>query len=66
LAKLTNEQQARDEGYHFAEAYFRESEAHNDDSLYNLASLYALRGRKGSGRHSSAATPPLPPQTTKH
>lgn len=45
MAKLSNEPQVQEEGYRLAEVYFRESEAQNDDSLYNLASLYALRGR---------------------
>lgn len=50
LAKLTSDEQAKEESFRFAELYFRESEGHNDDSLYNLASLYALRGRKGNER----------------
>ncbi len=46
-----------------AEVYFRESEAQNDDSLYNLASLYALRGRTGlclSLSFSTTTPPNLP------
>jgi hypothetical protein len=58
LAKLAKEPQAQEEGYRMAELYFRESEAQNDDSLYNLASLYALRDRKGT------TTMPLPQSIT--
>jgi hypothetical protein len=61
MAKLSNEPQVQEEGYRLAEVYFRESEAQNDDSLYNLASLYALRGRTGICLSPSPSRPPHPP-----
>lgn len=45
LARLVDSQQAKEEAYLLAEYFFRSSQTENEDSLYNLAALYALQGR---------------------
>jgi len=61
LARLVDSQQAKEEAYLLAEYFFRSSQTENEDSLYNLAALYALQGRTGSFNMTIPFIRPRPP-----